>query len=374
MTRDVEVVIYTPQELNQSSYFRAGLFELEQKGLIRCRVKWHTGKHLGRLDTRSGKLVKTNHPQPKTSFYTLIDHSSGNKIDFAVDLYDAPWYFSADALEHCTYIFKRNYVRQYNEPLGDVKKNVHSLGLSFMVQSDFRKRDYTLLGGLWLSNLNVLLKKDRTLVKRFKNSIQQNFHHWQTMMKTRTVSQFEKISDHKQNRVLFQTRCFPKPEEMDARTIHDERAALIRHLKNNLGEKFMGGFVPDPVATRDYNDCLTNLPTEPHEYLKLVQESTIGVYTRGLSYSPAWKMAEYLAQGTCIVAEPLITELPVPLENGKHLLYFSSKEECVDHCRMLLQSPEKRQELSSNARKYYEKNVSPSASALRVLEMMVPKN
>jgi hypothetical protein len=240
-----------------------------------------------------------------------------------------------------------------------------------MVQSDFKKNDYVLLAGLWLSNVKRTLKHDRTVFQNVRNSIVDNFDHWKKATASRSVRQFEELSEEKNERVLFQTRCFPRPEEPDTNAIHQERAELIRHLKKTLNGNFIGGFIPDPISRKYFSDCLTNLSTNPVDYLQMVKESSIGIYTRGLGYSPAWKMAEYLAQGMCIVAEPLITELPVPLENGKHLLYFHNPEECAELCKMLLKDPEKRKSLSVNAKNYYAQNVSPAANVLRMLKVML---
>lgn len=371
----LEVIIYTPQELNQSSYIRAGLFDLQKKGVVHCKVKLNGAKRIGRIDTHSGSAVYTRHRQPKSSVYKVIDHANKKEISFAVDLYDSPWYYSDYALHHCAYIFKRNFVKKYVEPLSpEARQKVHPLGLSFMVQSDFKKHDYVFLAGLWLSNVRHTLKLDRMVYQRAKNSIVDNFHHWQRATNSRTVKQFEAVSDNKLERVLFQTRCFPRPEESDANAIHQERADLIRYLRTKLNGNFIGGFIPDPVSRQYFPDCLTNLPTNPQEYLQMVKESAIGIYTRGLGYSPAWKMAEYLAQGMCIVAEPLTTELPAPLENGKHVVYFNSLDECAELCKMLLKDPERRKLLSANARKYYEQHVSPSANVFRMLQIILNGN
>ena len=372
MKQDLEVVIYTPQELNQSSYIRTGLFELEKKGTIRCKVKLTGDKRAGRIDTQSGSAVHTRHLQPKSSFYKLIDHVNKKEIKFAVDLFDSPWYYSDYAFNHCEYVFKRNFVNKYVDPLTpEAKQKLYPLGLSFMVQSDFRRHDYSFLMGLWLSNVKHVLKRDRTVFQKVKNSVVYNFDHWKKATASRSVKQFEEVSDRKIERVLFQTRCFPHPEESDTQTIHHERAELIRHLRKTLNGNFIGGFIPDKISKQYFPDCLTNLPTNPVDYLQMVRESAIGIYTRGLVYSPAWKMAEYLAQGMCIVAEPLITELPVPLEHGKHLLYFHSPDECAALCEMLLNDPAKRKSLSANAKNYYNEHVSPAANVLRMLHVML---
>lgn len=372
MKKRVTVIIDTPQELNQSSYIRAGLFELEKAGIIECKVKIKTGRKLGRIDTESGTVVRTKHPHPKTSFYTLIDHDNNLNIKFAVDLFDSPWHFSEVALKHCDHVFKRNYVTRYIQPLDtDSKKKLSPLGLSFMVGSDKKAYNHKLFIGLLLSNMTLACKFNRETPTKLWRAFQWSLVHWKGFLKSRRLQDFEFFSKAKSPFVIFQTRCFLSSESVDVKTIHQERADLIRCLKKSLGSDFKGGFVPGAIASKQFGDCLTSLPTEPTAYLQLVNESAIGVYTRGLNQSPAWKLAEYFAKGTCCVAEPLLTELPQPLESGIHFYVFTSQAECAERCKSLLLDEAERSRMSSNARRYYEDHINPAKNVLRILELMM---
>ena len=72
-----------------------------------------------------------------------------------------------------------------------------------------------------------------------------------------------------------------------------------------------------------------------------------------------------------IVAEKFSTELPVPLEHGKNIMFYDSVDHCVEICKDLLRNTEKVTLLSKNARIYYEKHVHPAQNVKRILDFMI---
>ena len=99
----------------------------------------------------------------------------------------------------------------------------------------------------------------------------------------------------------------------------------------------------------------------------MVKKVGIGVYVRGLHHSLAFKMAEYLAAGLCIVSEPLVHELPVPLREGVNYLLFRSHDECLERCRWLLSHPAEAERMRWANRDYYRRWVEPEAHMWGVL-------
>ena len=63
----ITVKIFTPQELNHSSYIQTGLFELEHEGFLKTRVNLSIAKRLGTVRIIDSKINETNQPHPKTS-------------------------------------------------------------------------------------------------------------------------------------------------------------------------------------------------------------------------------------------------------------------------------------------------------------------
>lgn len=374
MKPNYTVEIYTPQDLNHSSYIHTGLFKLEEQGLIQCHIKWDISKKMGRISTENGTPIVTNFPQTKTSYYKLIDHSTLKTYFFATDLFDVPFSFSKYALDHCDYIFKRNYVPKYINSLNSQhSKKISPMGLTLGVQLDQIKYEWVFKAAHLISNILLNLKFDRMLFYRLNRTMRKSLKHWKYVTEGRGISQLINTSESNQLNIFYQVRCFPGIIENHVKKINNQRAYLIRALKKNFDSFFYGGLVPDEVAHTLYKDCVTNLPTNPVEYLKLMNESSICIYTNGLRGSPARKISEYMAKSKCIVAEKFEAQLPVPIRNGVEVMFFETPEECVSICEKLLNDEEKVKLLSANAKSYFDNNIYPTKNVKRILELMLQK-
>lgn len=368
------VKIFTPQELNHSSYIQTGLFELESEQWINTRVILSLTARRGLLKIENGKLTETNQPHPKTSFYELVDTHTSKRIRFATDLYDASFSFSKFALEHCDYIFKRNFERANIDKLPSAYSGkIKPFGLSFVVLSECRKGRFQLFLSLFLNNLLISVKPDRNFFKRLYNSVKEQTAHWKFISKARLLGEFQKYTQTEEynNKILFQTRCFPHETAEDTLLIHRQRQRIIHELRKEFGSTFIGGIIPSPLALQNYGDAISNLPSDPASYLKVVKETTYVIYTRGLLHSPAWKLAEYLSQGKVIIAEKLTAELPVPLTHRKEVLFFNDESEIPDLIREAMNDPELSDQLSKNARAYFEKYVHPKQNMKRILDFLI---
>jgi hypothetical protein len=197
--------------------------------------------------------------------------------------------------------------------------------------------------------------------------------HWQFINTSRNISRFEDFEKAGANSIMFQTRCFLHENDVDVKQIHQQRYHIIKLLRQNFPDRFLGGFVPSKIANENYGDALTNVPTAPEEYLDAMKRAKIVIYTRGLANSPAWKLAEYLSQAKVIIAEPLTAELPVPLMEGKELLYFQSDTELIEKIKMVLEDEVLATHLSKNARAYFETHIHPVQNTKRILELMLNK-
>ncbi|MGH2665081.1 glycosyltransferase [Flavobacterium sp.] len=369
---DYIVKIYTPQELNHSSYIQTGLFELERDSFIKTKVVLSLAKRLGTIRVTDSGIKQTNQPHPKTSFYQLIDTKSGRKINFAADLYDSSDSFSAYALEHCDYIFKRNFEAKNVEKLPkEARHKIHPLGLVFGTHSKHQEGILKFFLGLLLTNLSIDSKADRNFLKRIRISYQKQISHWKFTRTTRLIDHFEKVTPFTENSVFFQTRCFSSEEQEDVKQIHQQRFRIIVLLKEKFKEKFKGGIMPSALANEKYKEALTNLPTDPVSYLNMVKSAKVVIYSRGLLYSPAWKMPEYLSQGKIIVAEKLTAELLVPLEHGKEVLFFEDENQLIPLIEEVLKNDDLCEKLSQNAKKYFDTYVHPKENVKRILNFML---
>ena len=371
----IKVNIYTPQELNHSSYIQTGLFELEKEGFLSTKVKLSLSKRLGTIKVGNNNFFETNEPHPKTSFYELEDTNNGKKIKFATDLYDASHSFSTYALEHCDFVFKRNYEAKKIEKLpNEFQKKIFPLGLTFKVKPDTNNGSFKLFLGLLLTNVIISIKIDRHLLRRVFRSIKKQFYHWTNFKKSSNLTNYSENTVDTQNTILFQTRCFVNEDSQDVKEIHQQRYNIIKLLREKFPQNFVGGFIPSKVVNEKYKKAITNLPTDPLAYLNEIKKAKIVIYTRGLINSPAWKMAEYLSQGKVIIAEKLTVELPIPLTDGKEVLFFENEDEIPVIIESIMNNDEECVEFAKNAKNYFEQNVHPKQNVKRILTFMLQNN
>ncbi len=57
---------------------------------------------------------------------------------------------------------------------------------------------------------------------------------------------------------------------------------MIRHLRRQLGTRFVGGFVPTEFARRHYPDCVADVSTNRRDFIDTSGRGGIGVSTHGL--------------------------------------------------------------------------------------------
>jgi len=185
------------------------------------------------------------------------------------------------------------------------------------------------------------------------------------------LSDFEYAPDAPVDRViLFQTRVW-HPIELGpdaADEVNLKRVQLVRALKAEFGPLFRGGLVPDEYARRHYPDAVTAEPVRRAHFIAGSKRAFIGIYTRGLHHSLAFKLPEYLASSKCIVSEPLRNRLAHPLAAGRNYLEFLSIDECIGHCARLLADRELAEGMRRDNWHYYRAHVHPARSLAGCLE------
>ena len=366
------VTIFTPQEYNHASYCHTGLFELEKEGLINVRIKFYTKKNIGHVVSTLDGCYATPKSFTKVSYYQIYNPDNKTTIDFAIDMYDIANRFPEIALYKCDYIFKRNFNKKHISRLPNAyKSKIYSFGLTLPLNSLHSRHNTLMFLGLMISGLNLNIKKDSHNFKRVKEGVIIRYKEWKLVKKARALADFVTYNIPKSTSILFQTRCFPHEKNQDVIDIHQQRYDIIKVLKQEFPQEFKGGFMPSEIALNKFKDAITNVPTAPKLYLKAVKEAKIVIYTRGLSESPAWKMAEYLSQGKVIIAERLSTDLPFPLIHKKHVLYFDNLAELVGNIRMVLNDAELLIGLATNARHYFEEHIHPMKNMERILNFMI---
>ncbi len=368
---DVIVEIEAPQELNNSSYVLAGLFDLEHAGIVReVRLMPSLNLHCGEIHVGpAGEIRRSEFRAYHTTFFTV--RTNRRRVRVALDFRDATFVFPEDGLLHADVLFKRSFddamvhaIRQrYSVP-------IQPAGLFLVARSQYEREEMFLVINCFATTMRNGTCFDRSLLPRWAREFRKARDHVSLFLTQHPLtSQLSRSrADASRRTVFFQTRTFNRTDDADINEVHASRAALIRALRSEFGDQFLGGFVPDQLSRSQYSDCLSSVPADKATYLAAMRSAAVVVYSRGLLDSAALKLAEYLALGKCIVAERVAGRLPVPVRDGHTIAEFRTVEECVAKCRHLLNAPLERARMEDAARAYYDDSVDPAAGMYRMLD------
>jgi hypothetical protein len=355
-----EILCYLSRDQNlyHASHLYTGLCGLMEQG--RARVKFVVPRRAEKIYASDSLTV------------CLKVRSLGDERDhlLAIDLRDRSDVLTLPLLERCDVYLKRSY---YEPDLSDVpgplRRKIIPFGLNYGCRS--ASSTSRILSAL-IPNLAASLFHSP---KRALGQLNPRRSILYQYMTTALEADFEQRPEAEVlATVLFQTRVY-EPDEIypdDPVEVNDGRVRLVRALKKAFGERFEGGLVPTSYAKEHYPDAVSAQPTRQSQFISWGKRSLIGVYTRGLYHSLAFKLPEYLAAAKCIVSEPLKNSLPQPLVAGKHYLEFRAPEECVERCASLLEDATLARELRQQAWNYYQSEVKSGAHLDGILSRALP--
>jgi hypothetical protein len=334
---DVTGYLDPDQELYHTSYVYTGLTQLSNRKLISLRLRSPS-----RSDWRKARpgdvVVHLDVAAPGLPSTTAC-----------IDLWDKSDRFCPTSLERCQVYFKRSFFQPDVEALPAASRaKVKPFGLNYSCST------ISTIPALIRAGLSHRPAREKLQLPRLA------YHYW----RLRRPSDFLWEPDRPKERViLLQTRVWEPHEAVgdDAEAINAERVELVRALKKEFGVLFVGGLIPNRLARERYKDLLTNAPSDPRSYTRLNHTSLIGVYSRGLHHSTAWKLGEYCAASMCIVAESVRNDLPARLEDGKDYLLYRTPEDCLSACQRILDDPGLRDRLRSEAFSFHQQYVAPAS-------------
>jgi hypothetical protein len=342
MTPRVTVFLSPDHDLYHTTLLLSGLCALHDRGTIDLTYRQPRGP---------------NHSLGADPIVVCLDVEKRGRTRMAVDLRDGEG-LAQPLLERVDRYFKRAFFPPELERLPPALANkIVPFGLNF----GLRNRSSTLrllraLGWTLASRGGAGLRKLRQFV-------------W-----TPGPMAFEQSPDVPvELKVSFQTRLWTKAEvggdDVDA--LNDGRVAMVRALKKALGERFVGGLMPTPLALAQYPADVSPHSAKYAEYLAQKKRCLISVYTRGVEHSLAFKLGETLAASQCLVSVPLRYGLPEPLVAGTHYLPFETPDQCIAACERLLQSPTLAEAMRSVNHAYYVAEVEPAAHVAKVLAPLI---
>ena len=182
-----------------------------------------------------------------------------------------------------------------------------------------------------------------------------------------------------QPRILFMARLWNPAGDFSGQltpamaeerhAINESRAACIRLLRREFGDRFCGGVASSDFTQREYADVVLDNPSLARKdaYLSFMKTFDIHISTMGLHRSTGWKFAEYLAASKAIVCEPLCYESSGGLTDGVHYRAFRDAETCVQNVYALLDG-DVRGEMMMHNHTYAEQNLRCTSFVRRTLE------
>lgn len=350
----VQLWVGAELDIYNASKILLGLRELGRRRLIALRFTWGS--------------CPWSHGSDSVVKLEVRDCNTNRLRRIAIDLWDRSICSDETTLHDCDIYFKRSFDRHALQGISEQQRGkIVAFGLNhpcsdiaalrlvppYCLRFMFRRLSARL--GLGAKNTPV-----SELVRILRNYV--SLPDWR---------EYEHApSFPKERRILFQTRVW-EPEDVshdDPLPINMMRVNLVRALRSEFGQRFVGGLVPTSFALKNYPDLVANTNYRRRQYAAMSRGAFIGVYSRGLHYSNAFKLSEYLAASQCIVAEPLYHELPVPLVEGKHYAAFQNVDECVARCSELLGNEDKARQMRDSNHQYYRLNVRPVSHMRQVLD------
>jgi hypothetical protein len=342
----VRVYISPDHDLYHTSLPLSGFCDLERRGSIALDYAWPRAAADRWLVADAAVLV--------------LDLAGEQRRRVAIDLRDGEG-FARSILERVDLYFKRAFYPPEILPLPAVlAAKFHPYGLNFA------SRSFTSTVRLLRTIGLPLLFRGRRGVARLRE-----------YLSTPPITTFEQGPEvPMEPKVTFQTRLWTAsevpPGEVDG--LNSERVAMVRALRKAFGARFAGGLVPTALAREQYPDDLTPHSSKYVEYLALRKRCLIGVYTRGVEHSLAFKLGETLTASQCLVSVPLRYELPSPLVAGTNYLPYDTIDQCIAACERLLSSPREASEMRRANHEYYLREVQPAAHTWKVLRQCLDQS
>jgi len=150
--------------------------------------------------------------------------------------------------------------------------------------------------------------------------------------------------------------------------LNETRISLVRKLKQELPDHFLGGITPSDYARRVCPELITPFGSDVNSYLELMAKAKIVITEEGLHGSTGSRLGEYFAAGRCVVSEALVYDVPRAPVNKQDWHEYHTVDECVEICKSLLNDANKVEQTIANARRYYSDWASPERTIGWVLE------
>ena len=140
------------------------------------------------------------------------------------------------------------------------------------------------------------------------------------------------------------------------------RANFIKACRGISSLNFEGGFAPRKDKVHfEFDKIVVEKRYAFKEYIKKTKESVLVFNTPAVVNCHGWKLAEFLALGKAILSTSFHNEMPVALIEGEHIVFLKdgTVDEMKNKINFLLDNPDLRAQLETNAKNYFLENLMP---------------
>lgn len=347
----ITVTLYADSNGTHLNQIYTGLYLLSRDGVINLKLRPGTALTKARMNRQFLGMS--------------IDHVGGTfKVIF--DMTDHQIIGIPEALEYCDVYFKRSLTStSYDGLKGHEIQKIAPFGFFYRV---IAQNKMFLMKRLLIEFLsrpyNPFSKRNRFHLHHIKELVD-------ACMDSKVSPLFSveelypKPVEHDID-VLFQCRLWDPSElvphnRSDAEKVNEDRISIIRKLKSELGQRFVGGLQPTAFAKKTAPDLVIDDPSmsQRRNFIALVERSRIVVSSTGLLGSNGGKLGEYIALGKAIISEKIVTDLPVKFEEGIHYESYCTPSECLQKAITLLSDQQRQRALEAAVADYYWSYLSP---------------
>lgn len=294
-------------------------------------------------------------------FYDMpIAFAQYKGVNIAYDVWDGyqnPPTMQA-AAKMCDFYFKRSFSPEKNQCFGEDAGKVYPLGF----------------------NYHVTVPGSPTNEPLWKQMLKPLFGRAPDVYFTPEIFEGREMPEDHPPKILFLTRLWEDDPQLDEETNRERqeinrcRIGIIRTLRRQYGEAFLGGLNDLPIARELAPDLIVPAKfTERRCYVNLLRGCDICIGTMGLHESIGWKTGEYVAAAKAIVHEKFRYQVTGDFAEGKNYLAFETDRACIQAVQRLMEDPKARREMQWANRRYYQKYLKPEALVANTLEV-VEKN
>lgn len=358
---------FLTEDNRHSAYLIEGLIELEKEGiislqlspmplLIRNRWEWN-GK--------AGKRSPKGYPWCPEIEVTQLE--TGKKLRIGIDLQDWANFYSYHALKNCDIIFKRAFDHALMDSIDPkLAKKIRPFGPNHACKVEDNRWQNTVKESRQIQTIvKIISEPGRALKKAMQVFTRKKLNTIHSDTNKTFEYKLKEPPDH--DYIFFQVQCHIWHNHTHAKSLNDFRAQLIRNLRKEFGNQFIGGMFFKGQIAPDYLDCVTSVDPNPVNYRKFVQKASVVISTNGFGDSIPWKLTEYFQWGCCTVSQKNKHAFSVPIPDNT-LEEFQTVEECVHICKRLLADKNKRSLMKKNSIEYYNRHIQPVASIQQAIE------